>query len=196
MEYRVIPEENFYLKEIKNVCKVLLNQEVNFENLKEYLKKSDSLEASSENNFTKKFKSISKRIFSLTPTLQKFLVEKSIENSRFINLYSILCVERIIAEFMDEVIKNKFYNFNYIVYEKEFREYIMYKGEQEEKVNNWSEASKKKMITKIKNFLVEGGFLKKESDGSFKIIKPIIDEEVIKEIKENGSKKILEIMLY
>ena len=117
MEYRVIPEENFYLKEIKNVCKVLLNQEVNFENLKEYLKKSDSLEASSENNFTKKFKSISKRIFSLTPTLQKFLVEKSIENSRFINLYSILCVERIIAEFMDEVIKNKFYNFNYIVYE-------------------------------------------------------------------------------
>ena len=52
------------------------------------------------------------------------------------------------------------------------------------------------LYTKIKNFLVEGGFLKKESDGSFKIIKPIIDEEVIKEIKENGSKKILEIMLY
>lgn len=196
MEYRVIPEENFYLKEIKNVCKILLNQEVNFENLKEHLKKYDSLEASSENNFTNKFKSISKRIASLTPVLQKFMIEKSVENSKFINLYSILCVERIIAEFMDEVIKNKFYNFDYIVYEKDFREYILYKGEQEEKINNWSEASKKKMVTKIKNFLTEGGFLKKENNGSFKIIKPIIDGEIINEIKENGNKRILEIMLY
>lgn len=197
MEYRVIPEENFYLKEIKNSCKLILkHSEVTTENLKDFLKEYDSLEVSSENNFTKKFKSVSKRIAILTPNLKKFLIEKNIENSSFINLYSILCVERIIAEFMDEVIKNKFYNFDYIVYDKDFKEYILSKEEQSEKVKSWSEASKKKMIIKIKNFLIEGGFLKKEKDGSFKILKPIVDEDIINEINENGNKKILEIMLY
>ncbi|RHF72153.1 DUF1819 family protein [Fusobacterium mortiferum] len=196
MEYRVIPEENFYLKEIKNTCKLIINLNLNFENLKEKLKEFDSLEATSENNFVKKFKSISKRVAILSPNLKKFLIEKNIESSSFINLYSILSVERLIAEFMDEVIKNKYYNFDYNVYEKDFREFIISKEEQSEKVNNWSEASKKKMITKIKAFLIEAGFLKKEKDGSYKIIKPIVDADVIDEIKTNGNKQILEIMLY
>lgn len=197
MEYRAITKENFYLKEIKNTCRLILkNPEITSENLKLSLKENNSLEASSEENFKTKFMSINRRISALTPTLQKFLIEKSIENSSFINLYSILSVERLIAEFMDEVIRDKFYNFDYIIYEKDFREYMLVKEEQSEKINSWFEASKKKMILKIKNFLTEGGFLKKEKDGSFKIIKPIIDEEVIKEIKENGNQKILEIMLY
>lgn len=196
MEYRVIPEENFYLKEIKNTCKLIINLNLNFGNLKEKLKEFDSLEATSENNFVKKFKSISKRVAILSPNLKKFLIEKNIESSSFINLYSILSVERLIAEFMDEVIKNKYYNFDYNVYEKDFREFIISKEEQSEKVNNWSEASKKKMITKIKAFLIEAGFLKKEKDGSYKIIKPIVDADVIDEIKTNGNKQILEIMLY
>ena len=160
------------------------------------MKEFDSLEATSENNFVKKFKSISKRVAILSPNLKKFLIEKNIESSSFINLYSILSVERLIAEFMDEVIKNKYYNFDYNVYEKDFREFILSKEEQSEKVNNWSEASKKKMITKIKAFLIEAGFLKKEKDGSYKIIKPIVDADVIDEIKTNGNKQILEIMLY
>lgn len=196
MEYRVIPEENFYLKEIKNTCKLIINLNLNFENLKEKLKEFDSLEATSENNFVKKFKSISKRVAILSPNLKKFLIEKNIESSSFINLYSILSVERLIAEFMDEVIKNKYYNFDYNVYEKDFREFILSKEEQSEKVTNWSEASKKKMITKIKAFLIEAGFLKKEKDGSYKITKPIVDTDVIDEIKTNGNKQILEIMLY
>ena len=112
MEYRAITKENFYLKEIKNTCRLILkNPEITSENLKLSLKESDSLEASSEENFKTKFMSINRRIPALTPTLQKFLIEKSIENSSFINLYSILSVERLIAEFMDEVVKNKYYNY-------------------------------------------------------------------------------------
>lgn len=197
MEYRAITKENFYLKEIKNTCRLILkNPEITSENLKLSLKENDSLEVISEEYFKTKFMSINKRISILTPNLQKFLIEKNVENSSFINLYSILSVERIIAEFMDEIIKNKYYNFDYNVYEKDFREFILSKEEQSEKVNNWSEASKKKILTKIKTFLTEAGFLKKEKNGSFKIIKPIISEDIITEIKENGNDEILKIMLY
>lgn len=197
MEYRAITKENFYLKEIKNTCRLILkNPEITSENLKLSLKENDSLEVISEENFKTKFMSINKRISTLTPNLQKFLIKKNLENSSFINLYSILSVERIIAEFMDEIIKNKYYNFDYNVYEKDFREFILFKEEQSEKVNNWSEATKKKILTKIKTFLIEAGFLKKEKNGSFKIIKPIISEDIITEIKENGNDEILKIMLY
>ena len=52
------------------------------------------------------------------------------------------------------------------------------------------------MLVKIKNFLSEGGFIKKQKDGSYKISKPLINEEIIEEIRENGNKEILKIMLY
>ena len=51
------------------------------------------------------------------------------------------------------------------------------------------------MLLKIKNFLTEGGFLEKNKD-TYKILKPVVDSDVIDEIKENGDKKILKIMFY
>ena len=121
---------------------------------------------------------------------------EDIEVGKFINLYLILCIERFIAEFMDEVIRDKFINFDYYLTEVDFKNYLRHKEEQSDIVNNWSDSGKKKMLTKIKTFLVEGGFLKKEKDGSFKIVKPFIDEEIIEEIRNNGNKEILKVMLY
>ena len=97
---------------------------------------------------------------------------------------------------MDEVIRDKFINFDYYLTEVDFKNYLRHKEEQSDIVNNWSDSGKKKMLTKIKTFLVEGGFLKKEKDGSFKIVKPFIDEEIIEEIRNNGNKEILKVMLY
>lgn len=198
MEYRIIPEENFYLKEIKNTCNLLKEKSLNFSdyNLREILKEYDCLEATSANNYTKKYKAISKRICALTPKLQILIITSNLQTSKFINLYSILCVERFIAEFMEQVILEKYQTFNFVLYEKDFSNYLLHKSEQSAKVNSWSEASKKKMLLKIKNFLTEGGYLEKQKDNTFKITKPLVSQEVITEIEENGNNNILKIMLY
>ena len=194
MEYRAITAENFYLIEMKNTCKFILKNKVE-EDLKKLLKINNILETVSESNFSKKFNTINKRLKSLTDNLKKQIVNIDLTSARFINLYSILCNERFILEFLEEVVKEKYDNYDYSIKESDFSNYMETKSEQSKVIQNWTAEGKQKMLVKVKNFLTESGFLEKNKDG-YKIIKPIVDLAVIDEIKENGNKKILKIMFY
>lgn len=194
MEYRAITAENFYLIEMKNTCKFILENKVE-EDLKKLLKINNILETVSESNFSKKFNTINKRLKSLTDNLKKQIVDTDLTSARFINLYSILCNERFILEFLEEVVKEKYDNYGYYIKESDFSNYMETKSEQSKVIESWTVEGKKKMLVKVKNFLTEGGYLEKNKAG-YKIIKPIIDLAVIDEIKENGNKKILKIMFY
>ena len=194
MEYRAITAENFYLIEMKNTCKFILENKLE-EDLKNLLKTNNILETVSESNFSKKFNTINKRLKSLTDNLKKQMVDTDLTSARFINLYSILCNERFILEFLEEIVKEKYDNYDYYIKESDFSNYMETKSEQSKVIQNWTAEGKRKMLVKVKNFLTEGGYLEKNKAG-YKIIKPIIDLAVIDEIKENGNKKILKIMFY
>lgn len=194
MEYRAITAENFYLIEMRNTCKFILENKIE-EDLKDLLKKNNILETVSESNFSKKFNTINKRLKSLTDNLKKQIVDTDLTSARFINLYSILCNERFILEFLEEVVKEKYDNYDYSIKESDFSNYMETKSEQSKVIQNWTAEGKRRMLIKVKNFLTEGGYLEKDKEG-YKIIKPIVDLAVIDEIKENGNKKILKIMFY
>ena len=194
MEYRAITAENFYLIEMKNTCKFILKNKLE-EDLKNLLKINNILETVSESNFSKKFNTINKRLKSLTDNLKKQIVDTDLASAKFINLYSILCNERFILEFLEEVVKEKYDNYSYYIKESDFSNYMETKSEQSKVIQNWTTEGKRKMLVKVKNFLTKGGYLEKNKDG-YKIIKPIVDLAVIDEIKENGNKKILKIMFY
>ena len=194
MEYRAITAENFYLIEMRNTCKFILENKVE-EDLKKMLKANNILEAVSESNFSKKFNTINKRLKSLTDNLKKQIVDTDLTSARFINLYSILCNERFILEFLEEVVKEKYDNYDYSIKESDFSNYMETKSEQSKVIQNWTAEAKRRMLIKVKNFLTEGGYLEKNKDG-YKILKPIVDLAVIDEIKENGNRKILKIMFY
>ena len=194
MEYRAITAENFYLIEMRNTCKFILENKVE-EDLKNLLKTNNILETVSESNFSKKFNTINKRLKSLTDNLKKQILDTDLTSARFINLYSILCNERFILEFLEEVVKEKYDNYDYYIKESDFSNYMETKSEQSKVIQNWTAEAKRRMLIKVKNFLTEGGYLEKNKDG-YKIIKPIVDLAVIDEIKENGNKKILKIMFY
>ena len=194
MEYRAITAENFYLIEMKNTCKFILENKLE-EDLKNLLKTNNILETVSESNFSKKFNTINKRLKSLTDNLKKQIVNTDLTSARFINLYSILCNERFILEFLEEVVKEKYDNYDYSIKESDFLNYMETKSEQSKVIQNWTAEGKRKMLVKVKNFLTEGGYLEKNKE-DYKIIKPIVDLAVIDEIKENGNKKILKIMFY
>ena len=194
MEYRAITAENFYLIEMRNTCKFILENKVE-EDLKKMLKANNILETVSESNFSKKFNTINKRLKSLTDNLKKQIVNTDLASAKFINLYSILCNERFILEFLEEVVKEKYDNYSYYIKESDFSNYMETKSEQSKVIQNWTAEGKRRMLIKVKNFLTEGGFLEKNKDG-YKIIKPIVDLVVINEIKENGNRKILKILFY
>lgn len=194
MEYRAITAENFYLIEMKNTCKFILKNKLE-EDLKNLLKINNILETVSESNFSKKFNTINKRLKCLTDNLKKQIVDTDLASAKFINLYSILCNERFILEFLEEVVKEKYDNYSYYIKESDFSNYMETKSEQSKVIQNWTAEAKRRMLIKVKNFLTEGGYLEKNKE-DYKIIKPIVDLAVIDEIKENGNKKILKIMFY
>ena len=194
MEYRAITAENFYLIEMRNTCKFILENKVE-EDLKKLLKINNILETVSESNFSKKFNTINKRLKFLTDNLKKQMVDTDLTSARFINLYSILCNERFILEFLEEIVKEKYYNYDYYIKESDFSNYMETKSEQSKVIQNWTAEAKRRMLIKVKNFLTEGGYLEKNKE-DYKIIKPIVDLAVIDEIKENGNEKILKIMFY
>ena len=194
MEYRAITAENFYLIEMRNTCKFILENKVE-EDLKKMLKANNILETVSESNFSKKFNTVNKRLKSLTDILKKQIVNTDLASAKFINLYSILCNERFILEFLEEVVKEKYDNYDYSIKESNFLNYMETKSEQSKVIQNWTAEGKRRMLIKVKNFLTEGGYLEKNKDG-YKILKPIVDLGVIDEIKENGNEKILKIMFY
>lgn len=195
MKYRGITGENFYFLELKRAVKYVLKHP-EIENYKESFRSEDILDCKSESNFNKKYSTVNKRMQYLTFKLKENLNEVDVVTGKFINLYAILCSERIIAEFMDEVIKEKYKVFDYYIKDLDFKKFMELKADQSEIVDNWTEAGKKKMIVKIKNFILEGGFLVKEGDKLYKIVRPIVFTDIIDEIKENGNKKILAAMLY
>ena len=107
MKYVAITGENFYYSEMKNVCEFLYENGYKIEEIdfKQKLKENDILDCKSESNFSKKYQTINKRIKAITVGLMKKIITENIENGKFINLYLILCMERFVAEFMDEVVE-------------------------------------------------------------------------------------------
>lgn len=161
MRYRAITGENFYFAELKNTCKFILenSEKIADEDIREELRINDILDCKSESNFKKKYQTINKRLGSLNKNLMEKIIAENIATGKFINLYAILVSEKFISEFMDEIIRTKYIALDYSLNEQDFRSYLEHKSEQSEDVESWSESGKKKMLSKIKTFLSEGGYL-------------------------------------
>lgn len=195
MRYRAITSENFYYKELKNTAILLQKNLVPFEETKELIRENDVLDTKSVANFNKKFLSISKRYNALSEELRSILCEADSNNGKFINFYAILLAERIVLEFVDEVIRENFSRLNYQLSSSDFVNFMKHKQEQSEEVASWSQAGRDKVITKLKNFSLEAGYIEKNKDG-FLIKKPVVDINIINAIENQSGSKFLKILLY
>jgi len=195
MKYRAITSENFYFIEMKKACKFLLKNK-DIENIREEFWERDILDVTSPSNFQKKYSTISRRLKTLSENLRGQLIENDSQTGKVINLYSILCSERIVLEFMDEVIKEKYETFEYYIYQKDFNIFMNSKVEQSDIIANWTEITRKKIIVKLKNFLLESGYLVKIEENQYKISRPIILPEIIEEMKKGENKQLVKAMLY
>ncbi len=194
MKYRAITSENFYYTDIKRTAKIVMDKRYSREELIEIIKEKGIIEYNTEYNFNKKFLSINKRINKLNEFLIIKLAEESPDIGKFINLFSIVLNERIFYDFFNEVIKEKYFLLDYYITNDEFISFMNEKEEQEEEIKNWSSETKRKIIVKIKAFLVESGYLVKTETG-YKIIRPLIPDDIISNIEQNYDKNILKILL-
>ena len=64
------------------------------------------------------------RVNVLDETLRRFVIQGPIEYRKVINLYSILKTDRLFYEFMNEVIREKFQNHNYLFEKKDLNTFF------------------------------------------------------------------------
>ena len=193
MIYRAITDENFYYLDIKKVARVF-NKFDSYEELKKNIIENQILEYSSERNFQIKMKVINRRLKVLNDFLLNTLASETSEVGKVVNLLSIILNEKIVFDFMHEVFLPKYKSSDYFISNSIFSSFMNEKTEQEPEVAKWSEASKKKIISKLKAYFIDSGYLIKDGN-DYRLVKPIVPEDILDNIKDNYKPVVLEALL-
>ena len=163
---------SFLFYEIKQIVK--LKNKFSQENIKEmvYQKIYFNIKL---NQVLTSITAIMRRVDCLTEELQNSFRE-SIDTAKVINLYAIMKTDRLLFEFMNEVVKERIeYNYG-VIEKKDINVFFLAKVEQSETVSKWSDATVSKLKQVIMKILREVGIVEDIKTG--KVHKLYISEEL------------------
>lgn len=152
--------ENFLYFETKIVSKLMLS------GLSEKEIKEKVL---SDNIFQyKTIKRAGRRVANVTNRLKIFdsdfldvFISSSNEEGRIINLFILYKNNRLLSDFMNEVIKNKYEIQQFILTYSEIKGFFNKKAQSDENVRYWKEYTIYKLSQVLRKILIEAGILKK-----------------------------------
>lgn len=136
--------------------------------------------------------SVMRRFKVIDSTLASLLVEGTPEMSKVINLYAIMKTDLLFFEFMDEVIKEKFQNNDYVIEKSEVNLFFTAKSEQSSKIAEWSDINIEKLKSAFMQVLFESGILKNRFDGELNRL--IIDDQIKNHIIYIGDARYIHAM--
>ncbi|WP_110933556.1 DUF1819 family protein [Paenibacillus bouchesdurhonensis] len=141
---------------------------------------------------TRTLPSVMRRAQAIDSTLASLMTEDSVEMSKVINLYAIMKTDLLFYEFMDEVIREKLQNNDYIIEKKDINLFFTAKAEQSDKVASWSEINIEKLKRAFMQVLFESGMLKNRQ--SKELNRLIVDEQIKKHLNHIGDAKYVRAM--
>lgn len=141
---------------------------------------------------------IASRTLERIELLDDYLIDKvvngTIQTSKQIVLYTILKIDILFFEFMNEVFRDKIMlNEKYII-DKDFSIFFTRKMEQNEQVAEWKEYTFYKLKQVYKRILKEAGFIKKEKKDLL-ILPQIVEPDIFEHIKDKGDQVYLRAMI-
>jgi len=137
---------------------------------------------------------ITSTVLQRLKTLDGFLLEKvangDIGTSKQIIIYTIMKTDRLFFEFMHEVFREKMMLRDFSLQDKDFNIFFTRKKEQSDKVASWTDYTFYRLKQVYIRILSEAGLLKGQRR-NWEIIKPIVDEEIVRHLKKIGETKYL-----
>lgn len=137
---------------------------------------------------------ILKRVSQLDPFLQQAFFESDNETAKAILLYGILKKDRLFYEWMREVVRDKFLVMDMTLTKKETLLFLDRKGEQSEKVRNWTDATKERLANAYHRTIEEAGFLQRTTNGG-RLHRLMIAPNVLSYLKAEKEQYIVEVLL-
>lgn len=182
---------SFLLFELKQVAK-LKQQGLDSKEIRKKVMEENLFQFDNKGRINRALPSVMRRAESLDSFLINYLVEGSNDMAKVINLYAIMKTDRLFFEFMDEVIREKIYNNNFLIEKKDINVFFAAKAEQSKKIASWSSINTEKLKRAFMQVLYESGILKNRKGNE--INRLIIDDELKQHFIQIGDKKYLEAM--
>lgn len=150
--------------------------------IKEKQEKENIFLAPSKSYGKRMVNEISKRVKNLPQEIIELMPNLLVQDQKLVNLLGVMLTDKLFFEFMNEVYRNKLNFENYILLDSEIKIFFKNKEEQSEKVRDFKDQTKRRLIGTYKTYLREAGIAIDENN-EFKLKKPILDMNLEKSMK-------------
>lgn len=150
--------------------------------IKEKQEKENIFLAPSKSYGKRMVNEISKRVKNLPQEIIELMPNLLVQDQKLVNLLGVMLTDKLFFEFMNEVYRNKLNFENYILLDSEIKIFFKNKEEQSEKVRDFKDQTKRRLIGTYKTYLREAG-LAIDENNEFKLKKPILDMNLEKSMK-------------
>ncbi|MCM3255565.1 DUF1819 family protein [Priestia aryabhattai] len=182
---------SYLLFELKQVVK-LKKLGLSNEEIRKKVVEDNVFQFANPSRIKRTLPSIMRRLDRIDDVLASFMLEESIGTSKIINLYAIMKTDQLFFEFMDEIIKEKIQNNNYLLEKKDINVFFTAKSEQSKKVASWSDINIEKLKRAYMQVLYESGMLRDRH--SKELNRLIIDEQIKNHLIHIGDSKFIKAM--
>lgn len=135
----------------------------------------------------KKITVLKRRFKNINETLIKIMVQDSHQSSTIVALYSIYLSERLIREFMDEIVLDKVTIPDALLAPSDMQLFLTEKAGLNSRVASWKDSTRKKLWSVTRRMLMECNII----DRNGKLIKQIIPQKLKEQILNNCDYKFI-----
>ena len=176
--------EQFLFYEIRIVSKLYLEGK-SIDEIIEYIKSDNLFQYPTERKISKLARACYKRIVALdNPKLVYELANAPVEVAKQINLYAMMCYNRLVREFMIDLIGDKYRQQDFSYTKKDINVFFSRLREQNDDIAAWSEQTLRKLKQVLTKCLIETEMLDSYSASELNPI--FISAELESGIRENN----------
>lgn len=180
--------EPFLFYESRQVARLKLSGR-NQQQIREEIKSQNLFQYATEKSLAKRINAVQKRVDTLDETLLRFLAEKPSETAKIINLYAIMQTNKLMLDFIIEIIGDKFEQGNLVLEKRDLNEFFVAKREQQENIARWSDETIAKLKRVLPRIIFEAGILADRNTGTLQRL--TLDKDVEKYFREHGEIEFL-----
>jgi len=183
--------ESFLFYESRQVARLKLSGR-NRQQIREEIKSQNLFQYATEKSLAKRINAVQKRVDTLDEMLLRFLAEQPSATAKIINLYAIMNTNKLMLDFMIEVIGEKFEQGNLVLEKRDLNEFFAAKREQQENVARWSDETVAKLKRVLPRIIFEAGILADRNTGTLQRL--TLDKDVEKYFRDHGEIEFLKAL--
>ncbi len=187
----VLTGEPFLFYESRQVARLKLSGR-NRQQIREEIKSQNLFQYATEKSLAKRINAVQKRVDTLDEMLLRFLAEQPSATAKIINLYAIMNTNKLMLDFMIEVIGEKFEQGNLVLEKRDLNEFFAAKREQQENVARWSDETVAKLKRVLPRIIFEAGILADRNTGTLQRL--TLDKDVEKYFRDHGDLEFLKAL--